>query len=95
MSAPEKSVRARRAKSRPKSARTSIAKLPDLSEIVYALSDAGALVTVASSAVMDGGGGPEATVLRLGVDALEKAMDQLERAELKFAAFRKRHGGTP
>jgi hypothetical protein len=38
---------------------------------------------------MGGRSGPEATVLRMGVAALEKAMEQLDHAELKFAQLRK------
>ena len=87
MSTPKEAVRTRKIKRNPKAHRNSAIQLPDISEIVYALSDASALVTVASNAVMDGRSGPEATVLRIGVAALEKAMDLLERAELKVAAF--------
>ena len=94
MSASKKFVRAHKAKRRPKSARTGIAKLPDLSEIVYAMADASALVIVASKAVMDESGGHKANVLCMAVGKLDGVMDQLQRAELKFAQFRKRHGGS-
>ena len=95
MSSPKKkSVRTDRAKRRRKSAHKAITKLPDLSEVIYALADASALVIVASKAVMEDSGGPEANVLRMGVVELERVMDQLEGAELKFAAFRKSNGGA-
>ena len=94
MSASKKSVRAHKAKRRPKSVHKAISQLPDLSEVVYALADASALVVVAAAAVMDGSGGPEANVLRMAVGKLDGVMEQLQRAELKFAQFRKSNGGA-
>ena len=95
MSASKKSVRAHKAKRPTKSARKSIAKLPDLDEVLDALYDATALITVASDAVMNGDGGAEASVLRMGVAALEEVVDQLEHAALKFDQFQKSNGGAP
>lgn len=94
MSASKKSVRAHKAKRRPKSAHKAVAKLPDLDEILDAMYDASALITVASDAVMDGDGGAEACVLRIGVVALEEVIDQLEDAALKFDQFQKSNGAA-
>lgn len=67
--------------------------LPDVSKVVYALSDAMALVAMASKALMERNGGVEATVLSLGVAALEKVMDDLEEVEDAIAVFRRNNGG--
>ena len=80
MKAPRKRPGARRTKLIPKSVHKAIAQLPDLSEIVYAMADASALVIVASKAVMDESGGHEANVLRMAVGKLDGVMDQLQRA---------------
>ena len=95
MSASKKSVRAHKAKRGPRSAHKAVvAKLPDLDEILDAMYDASALITVASDAVMAGDGGAEACVLRIGVVALEEVIDQFEDAVLKFGQFRKSNGGA-
>jgi len=64
---------------------------PDLEPVLHAFWDAEALVNVASHVVMDNDyAGPEASVLRLGVEALEKVADQLEEAERALHRFLKR-----
>ena len=64
---------------------------PDLEPVLHALWDAEALVNVASQAVMDSiDAGPEASVLRLGVEALEKVANQLEDADRALHRFLKR-----
>jgi hypothetical protein len=91
MSVRKTSAHTRKAKSRANSA-DNRAPLPNLDNVVDALVDATALVSVASDSIMRRGGGPEATVLRLGVIALERVMDQLEEIEVQFHVFRKRNG---
>jgi len=60
----------------------------DLEPVLHAFWDAEALVSVASQAVMDSiDAGPEASVLRLGVEALEKVADQLEEADRALHRF--------
>jgi len=64
---------------------------PNLEPVLHAFSDAEALVSVASKVVMDSiYAGPEASVLRLGVEALEKVADQLDDAARALHRFLKR-----
>ncbi len=66
---------------------------PDLEPVLHAFWDAEALVSVASKVVMDSlYAGPEASVLRLGVEALEKVADQLDDAERALHRFLKKNG---
>jgi hypothetical protein len=66
-------------------------ELPDLTEIFYAFSDAQALVTVACEFIMQNNDpGPAVNVLHLGVEALDRVADRLERAEMQFDRFRRK-----
>ena len=61
---------------------------PDLTSVINSFSDATALVSVASKVIANSPySGPEASVLRLGVEALERASDQLEEADLALNRF--------
>lgn len=75
---------------------------PDLTAIFYAFGDAQALVSVAHEVMVNAnyGYGPDESVLRQGVAALERISDQLEDAERQLARFLKANGfarerGTP
>ena len=82
MSTRRKSTQTIKTKARTKSDQ---APLLHLDNLVDTVSDAMALISVACDAIArSGGSGPEATVLRLGVTALERVMDQLEKAELNL-----------
>jgi hypothetical protein len=63
--------------------------VPDLTAILSAYGDARALVSVAHTAMLEGNYGPEEHVLRLGVTALDAIYDQLDKAEMQLARFRK------
>ena len=77
------SVRAKR-KSRAKRSK----QPPDLSSICGAFSDGLALVSVAHSVIAHNGNcGPEGTALRLGCEALERVIEQLDEADLQLAEF--------
>lgn len=109
MSAPKKSGRPRRQRtdkpSTPKSAAKSVSKvtpqrrkagdsLPDLTAVYYAFCDAKALVTVACEVLAHSRhAGAEATVLRLGVQALDRVSDQLEEAKSQLGRFRTQKAG--
>jgi hypothetical protein len=70
-------------------------ELPDLTEIFYAFSDAQALVTVACEFIMQNNNpGPAVSVLHLGVEALDRVSDRLERAEMQFDRFRRKKGSA-
>lgn len=64
---------------------------PDLTIIFSAFCDAQALVAVAHKVMVNAnyGYGPEESVLRQGVDALDRVSDQLEDAERQLARFLK------
>jgi len=65
---------------------------PDLTPIVDFFLDALALVHVASKVVMDSNyAGPEATVLHLAVEALDKVSDQLDEANTALHHFLKKN----
>ena len=69
----------------PKSTRTGRARArktpPDLDAILGAFADAHALLAVSSAVVSDNDSiGPERVVLRLGVEALNKAYNRLDLA---------------
>jgi hypothetical protein len=65
------------------------AELPDLTEIFDAFCDARALVTVACEFILQNNEpGQAASVLYLGVAALDRIYDQLEKAAMQFGRFR-------
>jgi hypothetical protein len=67
---------------------------PDLTQLIYAFSDAHALVSVASKVVTDNKhSGPEASVLRLADDALETFADRLDAANIALHHFLKKAVG--
>src|SRR5262249_43935328 len=62
--------------------------LPDLSNIVLAFYDAQALVAVAHTALAERDDyGPEESVLRQGVEALDRISERLEEADGQFDRF--------
>ncbi len=64
--------------------------LPDLSDIVFAFSDAQALVTVAHIALAERNNyGPEENVLRQGVAALDRISARLDEADMQLGRFRR------
>jgi hypothetical protein len=80
--------------------RNAIGMLPNLTEIFDAFSDARALVTVACELILQNiDPGSAATVLRLGVEALDGVSDQLEKAEMQLGRIRRKNasalGGVP
>lgn len=87
----------KRAKSRHAVSRVSASVVlpPDLTDLVDAFSDAHALVSVAHKVMVDAdyGYGPEESVLRQGVAALDRVSDQLEEAERRLAQFLKAKSG--
>jgi hypothetical protein len=67
------------------------AELPDLTEIFYAFTDAHALVAVACESIMHNNNpGRAACVLYLGVEALERVSDQLEKADMQLEYLRRK-----
>jgi len=65
---------------------------PDLTAILDSFSDAAALVSVAAKVVASSSySGPESSVLRLGVEALNKVYDQLDAADTALHHFLKKH----
>jgi hypothetical protein len=70
-------------------------ELPDLTEIFDAFSDARALVTVACEYILQNNDpGPAASVLYLGVEALDRVAAQLEEAEIQFDRFRRKNANA-
>jgi hypothetical protein len=69
--------------------------LPDLTAIFYAFCDARALVTVAHAVIVESDDyGPEESVLRLGVEALNSVSDQLDEAEMQLDRFRTKNASA-
>lgn len=67
-------------------------RLPDLSDILLAVRDAQALVTVAHAVLVRGNAyGPEENVLRMGVEALRVVYRRLEESDLQLARFHKKN----
>ena len=83
-------------KKRPKTKRAKhkTDSLPDLDPIVDALWDAYAFVWTANQVIAQGNHGPEQFVMRQGVEAFERACEQLEAAHLELSRLRRATGGA-
>jgi hypothetical protein len=69
------------------------ASLPDLDAILGAFAEAHAMIAVSLMAVTNNeASGPESVTLRLGVEALDKVYNQLDKAIIELDGIRKMLG---
>jgi hypothetical protein len=77
---------------RPKRSRRTSKSPPDLSPIFDVLSDAYGLISTAYKVSAQQNGGPEQVALRLGVEALERGLEQLDKADVQLSQYNATRG---